>query len=128
MKHYPVNKALQPRSLLKNKVFWLSILMLITIAATFWSQSRVPALNQKAQVGDRINISAIAFDVILPVTDSQPLYERVYKAAINWGYTNWKGMSFGFLLAAAFITLLQILPKTLGSKNRFLNSLLGLGM
>ncbi|VAW66518.1 hypothetical protein MNBD_GAMMA10-1095, partial [hydrothermal vent metagenome] len=41
---------------------------------------------------------------------------------------NWKGMSFGFLLAAAFITLLQILPKTLGSKNRFLNSLLGLGM
>ncbi len=102
--------------------------MLMTIAATFWTQSRVPALNQKAQVGDRINISAIAFDVILPVTDSQPLYERVYKAAINWGYTNWKGMTFGFLLAAAFITLLQILPKIAGSKNRFLNSLLGLGM
>ncbi|VAW62775.1 hypothetical protein MNBD_GAMMA11-3146 [hydrothermal vent metagenome] len=128
MKHFPVNRSLQSQSLLKNKVFWLSILMLITIAATFWTQSRVPALNEKAQVGDRINISAIAFDVILPVTDSQPLYERVYKAAINWGYTNWKGMSFGFLLAAAFITLLQILPKIVSSKNRFLNSLLGLGM
>ncbi|VAW57344.1 hypothetical protein MNBD_GAMMA07-1519, partial [hydrothermal vent metagenome] len=102
--------------------------MLLVIAITFWTQSRVPALNDKAQVGDRINISSIAFDVVYPVIESQPLYERAYKAAINWGYTNWKGMTFGFLLASAFITLLQSLPKTLGSKNRFLNSLIGLGI
>ncbi|VAW82351.1 hypothetical protein MNBD_GAMMA13-827, partial [hydrothermal vent metagenome] len=128
MKQYPANTAIRTHSLLKNKTFWISIFILVLIAATFWTQSRVPALNQKAQIGDRINISAIAFDVVLPVLESQPLYERVYKAAINWGYTNWKGMTFGFLLASAFITLLQILPKTPASKNRFVNSLFGLGM
>ncbi len=128
MKQYPTNHALQANSFLKNKVFWISIFVLILIATTFWTQSRVPALNQKAQIGDRINISAIAFDVVFPVIESQPLYERVYKAAINWGYTNWKGMTFGFLLASAFITLLQMLPKTPASKHRFLNSLFGLGM
>jgi len=78
--------------LLKNRVFWLVIIILAVIVVTFWSQSRVPALNEKAQMADRINISAIAFDVVLPVNDSQPLYERTYKSSINWAYTNWKGM------------------------------------
>ncbi len=122
------NKSLLSNPIFRNKVFWISICVLILIAVTFWTQSRIPALNEKAQIGERINISAIAFDVILPVDSSQPLYERTYKAAVNWAYTNWKGMTFGFLLAAAFITLLQILPRTLGSKNRFLNSLLGLSI
>ncbi|VAW51298.1 hypothetical protein MNBD_GAMMA06-1893 [hydrothermal vent metagenome] len=122
------SNSLQSNSILENKVFWVSVFVIILIAVTFWTQSRVPALNEKAQIGERINISAIAFDVILPVDASQPLYERTYKAAANWAYTNWKGMTFGFLLAAAFISLLQSLPKSLGGKNRYLNSLLGLSI
>ena len=128
MKNYKIHKVIHSNKLYKNKVFWLSIILLAIIASTFWTQSRVPALNEKAQVGDRINISSIAFDVLLPVKETQPLYERTYKAAVNWGYTNWKGMTFGFLLAAAFITLLRVLPETLGGKNKYLNSLYGLGL
>ncbi|VAW70012.1 Alkaline phosphatase [hydrothermal vent metagenome] len=128
MKHYPLINLNSRQSILKNRAFWLSLLMLIIITTTFWTQSRVPALNEKAQMGDRINISAIAFDSILAVHESQPLYERTYKSSINWAYTNWKGMTFGFLLAATFITLLQTLPKARTKKNHFLNSLLGLVM
>ncbi len=126
MKQFSTHSIHSSQPILKNKVFWVSILIVLLIALTFWSQSRVPALNDKAQMGDRINISAIAFDIVFPIIESQPLYERTIKAAINWGYTNWKGMTFGFLLAAAFISLIQSLPKTLGSKNKWINSLIGL--
>ncbi len=126
MKQFSTHSIHNTQPLLKNKVFWVSILIVLLIALTFWSQSRIPALNDKAQMGDRINISAIAFDIVFPIIESQPLYERAIKAAINWGYTNWKGMTFGFLLAAAFISLIQSLPKTLGSKNKWINSLIGL--
>jgi len=128
MKQYLSSNVLQSNPILKNKSFWLCIFTVVFIAVVFWSQSRVPALNEKAMLGDRINFSAIAFDVIFPVNESQPLYERTYKSALNWAYTNWKGMAFGFLLASAFISLLQLLPKTPSSKNRYLNSLLGLGI
>ena len=128
MDPYPASAVLQTPPLARNKVFWLSLVALVLIATTFWTQSRVPALNQKAEIGNRITISAIAFDIVFPVSRSQPLYERTWKSAANWAYTNWKGMSFGFLAAAAFITLLQSLPRTPASRNRFLNSLIGLGM
>ena len=112
--------------LYKNRAFLLSLLIIIITTGVFWSQSRIPALNQKAQMGDRINIDAIAFDQVFVVTPGQPLYERTLKSSINWAYTNWKGMGFGFLLAASFITLLQTLPRTRIIKNRFLSSLYGL--
>jgi len=75
-------------------------------------------------MGVRANFSEIAFDIILPVADSQPLWERVAKSSVNWAYTNWKGMAFGLLFAAAILNLLSVLSRR-KFKNRWLNTLLG---
>ncbi len=92
--------------ILTNKRLSLSLLLVVIIAVFFWSQSRIPALNEKAQMGLRTNFNAIAFDVLLPVSDDQPVVERVAKTSVNWAYTNWKGMTFGLLFAAAVLTIL----------------------
>ncbi len=104
----------------------LAVALMALIALFFWTQSRFPALDTKAQMGQRTSISAIAFDVILPVSQEQPYIERVSKSAINWGYTNWKGMTFGLIFAAAFFTLLRLLPQLPPSRFHIINSLKGM--
>lgn len=84
----------------------IAALLAILIAGIFWSQSRIPALNEKAQMGLRTNFGDIAFEVVLPVVDEQALPERVFRGAVNWGYTNLRGMLFGLLFAAAMLSIL----------------------
>ncbi|MEE8307257.1 MAG: hypothetical protein V3R81_08320, partial [Gammaproteobacteria bacterium] len=95
----------------KDKRVIVSLLLIGLIAAVFWSQSRVPALSEKAQMGLRTDFGAIAFDIVLPVSADQPAWQRVGRSSVNWGYTNWKGMSFGLLFAAAVLTLLGGMPQ-----------------
>jgi len=109
-----------------KKQIILAVALMALIALFFWTQSRFPALDTKAQMGQRTSISAIAFDVILPVTQEQHYIERVTKSAINWGYTNWKGMTFGLIFAAAFFTLLRLLPPLAPSRFHIINSLKGM--
>ncbi|OUR91271.1 hypothetical protein A9Q81_17975 [Gammaproteobacteria bacterium 42_54_T18] len=109
-----------------KKQISLAVVLMALIALFFWTQSRFPALDTKAQMGQRTSISAIAFDVILPVSQEQPYIERVAKSAINWGYTNWKGMTFGLVFAAAFFTLLRLLPQLPPSRFHIINSLKGM--
>ena len=109
-----------------KKQISLAVALMALIALFFWTQSRFPALDTKAQMGQRTSISAIAFDVILPVSQDQPYIERVSKSAINWGYTNWKGMTFGLIFAAAFFTLLRLLPQLPPSRFHTINSLKGM--
>ncbi len=90
----------------KDKRLIVSLFLIGLIAAVFWSQSRVPALSEKAQMGLRTDFGAIAFDIVLPVTPDQPVVERVGRSSVNWAYTNWKGMTFGLLFAAGVLTLL----------------------
>jgi len=92
-----------------KKGFLLSLVLIAIIAAVFWTQSRFPALDQKAQMGQRTHISALAFDVIFPLDPEQSTFERVAYSALNWAYTNWKGMMFGFLLAAALLSAMKFL-------------------
>lgn len=94
--------------LFRNKRLVIALIIAIFIAAVFWSQSRVPALNEKAQMGLRTNFSSIAFDILLPVTQAQSAPERVGRTTVNWLYTNWKGMSFGLLFAAIALTILGL--------------------
>lgn len=102
-------------------------LIIICLLAFFWLESRLPALNNKAMMGVRTPISSIAFNVVLPVNDTQPVYERISYNFVNWSYTNWKGMLFGLLLGASLLTLFRYLPASAESNNRFLNALKGLG-
>ena len=104
----------------------LAALLMACLALYFWTQSRYPALDQKAQMGQRASISAIAFDTVVKVDVSQPYTERVWRSSLNWGYTNWKGMTFGLLFAAAFITFLRLLPPSSPSRFRSLNALKGM--
>ncbi|OUS32412.1 hypothetical protein A9Q99_01085 [Gammaproteobacteria bacterium 45_16_T64] len=111
-----------------KKQITFAVLLMTAIAVFFWTQSRFPALDTKAQMGQRTSISAIAFDVILPVVENAPFIERVGKSAVNWGYTNWKGMTFGLIFAAAFLTLLRLLPTLPPSRFHFINALKGLAI
>ena len=112
-------------SLFRNKRLVVALIIAIFIAAVFWSQSRIPALNEKAQMGLRTNFSSIAFDILLPVLPDQPTVERVARSTINWLYTNWKGMSFGLLFAAIALTILGLV-KHRSFKRAWMNTLSGM--
>ncbi len=84
-----------------KKTFALAFILAGIIALVFWTQSRFPALDQKAQMGQRASISALAFDVIIPISAEQGYLERAFASSVNWSYTNWKGMTFGILFSAA---------------------------
>jgi len=111
--------------MLRNKRLAIALLFAAVIATVFWSQSRVPALNQKAQMGLRTNFGSIAFDTVLPVNAGQPVAERVLRTTVNWGYTNWKGMTFGLLFAAAGLTILGFI-KHRSFRQPWLNTLMGM--
>jgi hypothetical protein len=102
----------------------LSLLLIVIIATFFWSQSRVSALSEKAMMGDRTVFSGLAFDSLVTVSADDSFILRVAGSSLNWAYTNWKGMAFGLLMAAAFLVLFNLLPKQ-RSKNYFLNALKG---
>ncbi len=109
----------------RNKRLTIAAVLAVAIAAVFWSMSRVPALNQKAQMGLRTNFGAIAFDILLPVDGSQPLPVRVMRSTVNWAWTNWKGMTFGLLFAAAVLTILACLRHR-SFRRPWMNTLSGL--
>jgi uncharacterized membrane protein YraQ (UPF0718 family) len=90
-----------------NKRIVLCLFAGVSIATYFWSQSRVPALVQKANMGERTDMGALGFDIMLPVEESFPLLQRIAYTTVNWAYTNWKGMAFGLLFAAVCLTLLR---------------------
>ncbi len=111
--------------LAQNKRTFAALMFTIIIAIVFWSQSRIPALNEKAQMGLRTNFGELAFEIVLPVTQDQALLERVVRSSINWAYTNLIGMFFGLLFAAAILTVLSTI-KTRSFKQPWLNTLSGI--
>ena len=76
------NITVQP-NFVRNKRLIIAILFATIIAGVFWSQSRVPALNEKAQMGLRTSFSSIAFDIVLPIADDQSAIERVVRSTVN---------------------------------------------
>jgi len=108
----------------KRVVF--SLLLIAALAALFWTQSRYPALDEKAMMSGAIQLEdPISFEAILPITPDMPLVKRIAYSTINWLDTNKKGMAFGLLLGAAFLTLLGYVQQR-SFKSGFANSLLGL--
>ena len=108
----------------RNKRLIAAALLAALIAAIFWSQSRIPALNEKAQMGLRTNFGDIAFEIVLPVTLEQSLPERIFRSTVNWAVTNLHGMAFGLLFAAAILTILASLTSR-QFRQPWLNSLTG---
>ena len=107
-----------------TKRIFLLLLMIGYVLFLFWTGSRYPELNMKANMSDGIDLSSLGFDVVLPVEDHDPIWKKVVYTGVNWLDTNKKGMTFGVILAGLVMTLLTQFPK-LSSKNPFLNSLGG---
>ncbi|MEP3300184.1 MAG: FG-GAP-like repeat-containing protein [Pseudoruegeria sp.] len=108
------------------KRFVLSLLLILTIAVLFWTQSRYPALDEKALMSGAIQLEdPLGFEAKFPLNDAMSTVERIFYSTLNWINTNKKGMTFGILFAAAFLTALPYV-KQRSFQGGFSNSVLGL--
>ena len=106
--------------------FLFSAVLIGVLAYLFWTGSRYPALDEKAMMSGAIQLEGVlSFEALVPLTPEMSFVERVFWATINWINTNKKGMTFGVLFAAAFLTLAGSLKRRSFSGG-FSNSLLGL--
>jgi uncharacterized membrane protein YraQ (UPF0718 family) len=85
--------------------------MAAALAGYFWSQSRVPALQQKAAMGGRTRMGNLGFEVLFPQGTDRSFFDAVWQTSIEWAVTNWRGMTFGVLFAAIIMTLVSCFPR-----------------
>lgn len=110
----------------KNRRIVILLIFVVTVSITFWAVSRYPALSNKAALsGTDAFEDPLTHAAHFAVPDSAPLHTRVIYTSLNWYATNWRGMAFGLVLAAAFLTLLSYFPKD-SSDRRFKNSFKGM--
>ena len=118
--------SISAKWLQKNKRLIIISAICITITASFWAGSRVPSLNDKASLGgDLVLEDPLGFEAAYPVDPGDPLMEQIFYTTVNWILTNRQGMTFGILIAAAFMTILSLL-KQRSFSSHFGNAFLGL--
>lgn len=119
-------RVLKKSSIFENRRVILISIVIVAIAIGFWSTSRYPTLQGKADMTGIIHLEdTLTHEVILHIDKQAPFYKKVAFTTLNWAWTNRQGMTFAVFIAAAFMTLFKYLPKY-RSRNRFLNSLYGL--
>ncbi|MEL6886693.1 MAG: FG-GAP-like repeat-containing protein [Pseudomonadota bacterium] len=92
--------------------FLLALGLLVVLAVLFWTGSRYPALDEKAMMSGAIQLEdSLSFEALVPLTPDMTLPERMFWSTINWIDTNRKGMTFGILFAAGFLTLAPYLRR-----------------
>lgn len=109
---------------MKKRIFIIALICL-AIAGYFWTQSRYPALNQKALMAETLHTDRLSFGTKYDISADDSFSKRVFLGTVNWSFTNKQGMTFGVIFAGAFLTLLQFLPQH-KKKNGFLNSAKGM--
>ena len=113
-------------ALLKNKRVILISLLLIAIASSFWSSSRYPVLQSKAEMTGQISLEdTLTHETIVDPSKDAGTVEKIIYTTINWSWGNKEGMGFAILLATCFLALFNYLP-AYRTRNRFLNSLYGM--
>ncbi len=111
-----------------QKRFALALLLIAVLAIQFWTQSRYPSLNEKAMMSGAIQLEdPLSFEAHYPLSPDMTVWKRIGLSTLNWIHTNERGMTFGVLFGAAFLTLLGYLQR-FSFTGRFANSLLGLGI
>ena len=111
-----------------EKHFFLALIIVAVLAYLFWTGSRYPALNEKAMMSGAIQLEdALSFEAKFPIAPDMNIVEHIFWSTLNWINTNKKGMTFGVLFAAAFLTAAGYLRKK-SFRGRFSNSVLGLAI
>lgn len=111
-----------------EKRFLLAVLLVAVLAYLFWTGSRYPALNEKMLMSGAIQLEdGLSFEAKYPITPDMTIPEHIYYSTLNWINTNKKGMTFGVLFAAAFLTAAAYL-KQKSFRGSFSNSFLGLAI
>ena len=111
-----------------EKRFGLALVLVAVLAVQFWTQSRYPSLDDKALMSGAIQLEdPLSFEAYLSIQPEFPVWKKIAYTTVNWLKTNERGMTFGVLLAAAFLTLLGYLRRQ-SFKGAFANSLLGMGI
>ncbi|MBD3664928.1 FG-GAP-like repeat-containing protein [Sulfitobacter aestuariivivens] len=106
--------------------FFIAGLILIVLAYLFWTGSRYPALDEKAMMSGAIQLEdSLSFEAAFPLTDDMTLLQRIFWSTLNWIDTNKKGMTFGVLFAASFLTVAPYLRRR-SFRGGFANSFLGM--
>ena len=101
-------------------------LLIATLAYMFWTGSRYPSLDEKAMMGGAIQLEdPLGFEAVLPIERGLSVMQRIAYSTVNWIDTNKKGMTFGLLFGAAFLTLLGYLRRR-NFRLPFSNSLYGM--
>ena len=109
-----------------DKRIILSALAVASLAAGFWLDSRYPELNQKAAVTGDIPLSdTLSFEAVLIADSDDPTWKKIAYSLVNWAETNRKGMTFGVLIGAGFLTLLGFWRRT-SSGSTLVNTLAGI--
>lgn len=104
----------------------LALLLLAVITLLFWTGSRYPALNEKLMMSGAIQLEdPLSFEAKYQLTETMGIAERVFYTTLNWINTNKKGMTFGILFAASFMTALGYLRRR-AFQSGLANALLGL--
>ena len=112
----------------QHKRVTLILLLIACLAGAFWLTSRYPNLNQKAVMGGgTLTEDPLAFNAVIQAQPGDPLHEKIAISSINWAVENRQGMTFGVLLGGGFLTLFALFQRR-GSRNAFLNALMGIGV
>ncbi|PCJ07321.1 MAG: RNA-binding protein [Rhodobacteraceae bacterium] len=111
-----------------QKRFLLAALLIVALAALFWNTSRYPALDEKLLMSGAIQLEdGLSFEAAFAITADMTLLQRIWFSTLNWINTNLKGMSFGLLFAAGFLTAMPYLNRR-SFDGSFANALLGLSI
>lgn len=110
-----------------NKRVVLLVAVIFVLAAVFWGDSRYPALDAKAVMGGSSQLEdPLSFEATIQLQADDSFVRRVLLTTYNWVNTNLQGMTFGLLLGAAFLSLINLIGHRLQFKNPILNTLLGI--
>lgn len=108
--------------------FALAATIVVILAYLFWTGSRYPALDEKAMMSGAIQLEdPLGFEARFPLTADMTIWERMFFSTLNWINTNKKGMTFGVLFAAAFLTAAPYMRRK-SFRGGFANSALGLAI
>ena len=77
--------------------------------------------------GELLLEDPLGFESTIAIKRGASTSQKIIITFVNWVVTNWKGMTFGLLFAAAFMSLLSQLKKK-ASTNVFKNALMGISI